>query len=326
MVESVGLLNRCTGQTVPQVRILSSPLQNPGFPRVFRISGQLLWSSVAPMQLGAWRLRRCISRRAPKIESFFESRESPKHWGFACPGLVPIQRTDRETLKKRVRSGELKLLLGTDAASEGLNLQRLGTLINIDLPWNPTRLEQRKGRIQRIGQVRDEVWIVVPLFQRPYVWNEENQWEPLWKDMARMAEKLVLHPGIKHYPHFLGAVVLQQVQNASGTMQERVIIDGQQRLTTLQLLFDALHAQLVACNAEAAALRMETLVVNAAPFCRKPEDRFKVWPTNRDRPAFNEVMAADIPTDYSTLKNKHERANGSSPPLLLYTCCRMAYI
>jgi hypothetical protein len=70
-----------------------------------------------------------------------------------------FQRTDRETLKKRVRTGELKLLLGTDAASEGLNLQRLGTLINIDLPWNPTRLEQRKGRIQRIGQVREEVWI-----------------------------------------------------------------------------------------------------------------------------------------------------------------------
>jgi superfamily II DNA/RNA helicase len=70
-----------------------------------------------------------------------------------------FQRTDRETLKKRVRTGELKLLLGTDAASEGLNLQRLGTLINIDLPWNPTRLEQRKGRIQRIGQVREVVWI-----------------------------------------------------------------------------------------------------------------------------------------------------------------------
>ena len=58
-----------------------------------------------------------------------------------------------------MRTGDLKLLLGTDAASEGLNLQRLGTLINIDLPWNPTRLEQRKGRIQRIGQVRSEVWI-----------------------------------------------------------------------------------------------------------------------------------------------------------------------
>lgn len=70
-----------------------------------------------------------------------------------------FQRCDRNVLKERVRSGELGLLLGTDAASEGLNLQRLGTLINIDLPWNPTRLEQRKGRIQRIGQARSEVWI-----------------------------------------------------------------------------------------------------------------------------------------------------------------------
>lgn len=70
-----------------------------------------------------------------------------------------FQRCERETLKAQVRAGEIKLLLGTDAASEGLNLQRLGTLINIDLPWNPTRLEQRKGRIQRIGQVRSEVWI-----------------------------------------------------------------------------------------------------------------------------------------------------------------------
>ena len=70
-----------------------------------------------------------------------------------------FQRCEREVLKARVRAGDLKLLLGTDAASEGLNLQKLGTLINIDLPWNPTRLEQRKGRIQRIGQVRSEVWI-----------------------------------------------------------------------------------------------------------------------------------------------------------------------
>ena len=70
-----------------------------------------------------------------------------------------FRRCNRNLLKGWVRSGEMKLLLGTDAASEGLNLQRLGTLINIDLPWNPTRLEQRKGRIQRIGQARSEIWI-----------------------------------------------------------------------------------------------------------------------------------------------------------------------
>ena len=68
-------------------------------------------------------------------------------------------RLDRESLKGAVRKGNVRLLIGTDAASEGLNLQQIGTLINLDLPWNPTRLEQRKGRIQRIGQVRDEVLI-----------------------------------------------------------------------------------------------------------------------------------------------------------------------
>ena len=70
-----------------------------------------------------------------------------------------FQRCERDLLKARIRSGELRLLLGTDAASEGLNLQKLGALINIDLPWNPTRLEQRKGRIQRIGQSHREIWI-----------------------------------------------------------------------------------------------------------------------------------------------------------------------
>ncbi|MCA9864492.1 MAG: DEAD/DEAH box helicase [Thermomicrobiales bacterium] len=65
----------------------------------------------------------------------------------------------RDVLKQLVRSGDIRLVVGTDAASEGLNLQRLGTLINLDLPWNPTRLEQRKGRIQRIGQLRDTVCV-----------------------------------------------------------------------------------------------------------------------------------------------------------------------
>lgn len=70
-----------------------------------------------------------------------------------------FQPEKRDVLKRMVRDGDLKLLIGTDAASEGLNLQRLGTLINLDLPWNPTRLEQRKGRIQRIGQKADVVYV-----------------------------------------------------------------------------------------------------------------------------------------------------------------------
>lgn len=65
----------------------------------------------------------------------------------------------KDDIKAKVKSKEIRILVGTDAASEGLNLQTLSTLINLDLPWNPTRLEQRKGRIQRIGQVSEKVWI-----------------------------------------------------------------------------------------------------------------------------------------------------------------------
>ncbi|MCE2854045.1 MAG: phospholipase D-like domain-containing protein [Chloroflexaceae bacterium] len=67
------------------------------------------------------------------------------------------QSLGRDDVKRMVQRGEIGMLVGTDAASEGLNLQRMGCLINLDLPWNPTRLEQRKGRIQRIGQLRDVV-------------------------------------------------------------------------------------------------------------------------------------------------------------------------
>ena len=70
-----------------------------------------------------------------------------------------FRKVSKDELKRFVKERELMVLVGTDAASEGLNLQALGALINIDLPWNPTRLEQRKGRIQRIGQLADTIYI-----------------------------------------------------------------------------------------------------------------------------------------------------------------------
>jgi uncharacterized protein with ParB-like and HNH nuclease domain len=148
---------------------------------------------------------------------------------------------------------------------------------------------------------------LVPLFQRPYVWNQEQQWEPLWRDVERVALRLLKNPGAKHEPHFLGAVVLQQVQSRTGELQERMVIDGQQRLTTLQILFDALHAELCRIDADVPAGRLEYLIENDKRFCKSNEDKYKVWPTNRDRPAFNEVMAAPYPIDYGVLKHQTSR-------------------
>ena len=64
---------------------------------------------------------------------------------------------EREEIKAAVKDRSVRLVVATDAACEGLNLQTLGTLINVDLPWNPSRLEQRLGRIKRFGQARRNV-------------------------------------------------------------------------------------------------------------------------------------------------------------------------
>jgi superfamily II DNA/RNA helicase len=64
---------------------------------------------------------------------------------------------EREEIKAAVKDRTVRLVLATDAACEGLNLQTLGTRINVDLPWNPSRLEQRLGRIKRFGQARRNV-------------------------------------------------------------------------------------------------------------------------------------------------------------------------
>ncbi|MBY3047332.1 helicase-related protein [Rhizobium leguminosarum] len=66
----------------------------------------------------------------------------------------------REQIKASIQQGDIRLVCATDAACEGLNLQRLGAQVNVDLPWNPSRLEQRKGRVQRIGQVRDDIHVL----------------------------------------------------------------------------------------------------------------------------------------------------------------------
>ena len=67
--------------------------------------------------------------------------------------------TSKESVKNDFRDGNVRILLCTDSASEGLNLQSCGALINYDMPWNPMRVEQRIGRIDRIGQQYPEVWI-----------------------------------------------------------------------------------------------------------------------------------------------------------------------
>lgn len=85
---------------------------------------------------------------------------SGKGGQYVDPRSGKLQGTDRDEIKKRFLNGEIDVLICTDAAAEGLNLQTADLLINYDLPWNPMKVEQRIGRIDRIGQKYDRIQVL----------------------------------------------------------------------------------------------------------------------------------------------------------------------
>ena len=87
----------------------------------------------------------------------------------------------REQIREKLDSGSISVLFCSDAASEGLNLQSASVIINIDVPWVPTRLEQRIGRIDRLGQEKDEIFVYNAYY--PYTY-EENMYERLIRRQA----------------------------------------------------------------------------------------------------------------------------------------------
>jgi hypothetical protein len=138
----------------------------------------------------------------------------------------------------------------------------------------------------------------IPLFQRPYVWTREDQWEPLWEDIAGLLERLENRVGDAPVAsHFLGTIVLEQVQNPTGSLPRREVIDGQQRLTTLQIVLKAaehaLHDAPAVANGDGkkvslAMRQIASLTENLA----EGVERYKVWPTNEDRSSFQAVLDA----------------------------------
>jgi ERCC4-related helicase len=81
--------------------------------------------------------------------------------GGEIPSADGMWRTvDRDEVKRRFRDREADVLLCTDAAAEGLNFQFCGAVINYDMPWNPMRVEQRIGRIDRVGQTHATIRVV----------------------------------------------------------------------------------------------------------------------------------------------------------------------
>ncbi len=121
---------------------------------------------------------------------------------------IAWQPTTKEFVKNQFKEGKIKILLCTESASEGLNLQTCGALINYDMPWNPMRVEQRIGRIDRIGQTYDQVWIynyfyrdtiedrIHQALQDRINWFEEvvGTLQPILTDVAKVTRDLAMLP------------------------------------------------------------------------------------------------------------------------------------
>lgn len=159
----------------------------------------------------------------------------------------------------------------------------------------------------------------VPLFQRQYVWNQEHQWEPLWEDISRKFTDYV--EGRKDAPvHFLGAMVLDLKQTPTTHVERRQVIDGQQRLTTLQIFLATFRDFCREHQCDDLADECDTFILNKGMMANPAVDKFKVWPTQLDRGPFTDVVSAgslaEIDQRYPLVRRKYAR-NFEPRPLMV---------
>lgn len=150
-----------------------------------------------------------------------------------------------------------------------------------------------------------DVQYKVPIFQREYVWTLEDQWEALWEDIQYTAEKYLerldevgqdaVEAERCTRRHFMGAVVLQKERGRITDTRKYLVIDGQQRLITMQLLLGAARDTVKEVVGEMKAEPFEHLVVNDR---RKDIYRFKLWPADNDKNAFRYVMTEEAEEVY----------------------------
>lgn len=131
----------------------------------------------------------------------------------------------------------------------------------------------------------------IPMFQRQYVWGQEHQWEPLWEDISRKFIEFI--EDRRDAPvHFLGAMVLDQKQTHVGRVERRSVIDGQQRLTTLQIFLAAFRDFCREEGLEEQAEECGKYTINSGRMAEPEVEKFKVWPTLADRSQFSDVLTA----------------------------------
>lgn len=149
---------------------------------------------------------------------------------------------------------------------------------------------------------------VVPVYQRPYVWKRDTQWEPLWTDVestavrlaetrqeAHRADKPEAIADAKAAPHFLGAIVVEPHPTRTSDIKTRLVVDGQQRLITLQLLLmGALDALRSAGTDKRQLAQLRKLTRNDEEIW-KGDNVHKVWPRRAESKAYRSAVEEEPP-------------------------------
>lgn len=145
------------------------------------------------------------------------------------------------------------------------------------------------------------VCYVIPEFQRSYVWDGDGRWGPLWEDVQNTADRylehLDQHNGDKAKaerqtnPHFLGAVVVKQERTATEEIEQRTVVDGQQRITTLQLLLAAVKGVCQEEKKPTASKRLLKLVKNDEDIY-SGDNLYKLCPSIEDKTPFQQAIDA----------------------------------
>jgi len=131
-------------------------------------------------------------------------------------------------------------------------------------------MEAAEAKIQKVLEGTKQ--FLVPHYQRPYSWTAD-QWKTLWRDVLELLED----PQSK--PHFLGSIVTSPAKSVPEGVEKRLLIDGQQRLTTLLILLTLIRDRARAKSAAKLADRIDDLVTNRH---EDGQDHYKLLPTQSE--------------------------------------------
>ena len=154
-----------------------------------------------------------------------------------------------------------------------------------------------------------DVQYIIPLFQRHYVWDEENQWAPLWEDITKRADQNLSG---SQTSHFTGAIVVHQKLTNLDEVPKFEIIDGQQRLTTFQIILCALRDRCLCLKPEdpksgEIAKQADRYILNQEIWTSDiTDEEYKLVPTEYDRDSFQALVKGRTDQSSGNIKDAYD--------------------